>query len=115
MTKIGDMPMVKHPKYQAMDDARESAIPRAFKTYCKEDFKLKTIEPRRPRDSEPIPAGPVPRPTFEVVDEQGEKMAEFYPNGYSKCFDEKFQNYFEQMIIVIEKAAQEALEDFEGR
>ncbi|MBD3192631.1 MAG: hypothetical protein GF308_18465 [Candidatus Heimdallarchaeota archaeon] len=105
--------MVKHPKYQAMDDARESEIPRAFNLFCKEGFSLRTIKPSHSRESEAIPAGPIPRPTFEVVDEQGEKMAEFYPNGHSKCFDEKFQNYFDQMVVVIEKAAQRALEEFE--
>jgi hypothetical protein len=92
-----------------MDNAREYAIPRAFKEYCSSDFQLKRIEPFIPDEPRP---GPIPRPTFEVYDKFGEMVAQFYPNGYSECKVELFRPFYDRMIKAIEKAAQRALKEY---
>ena len=86
--------MVKHPKYQAMDDARQSEIPAAFKRYATDDYECKEIEPVIP-DAPYV--GPIPRPTFEIFDKDRKKVATFFPNGYSECFDENFHPIFDKM------------------
>ncbi len=103
--------MVKHPRYQAMDNARQSEIPRAFAKYCGKEFEIKRIEPVREKDPKP---GPIPRPTFQILNASGTLVAHFHPNGYSECHDESFRNIYEKMKDAIEKAAQRALEEYEG-
>jgi hypothetical protein len=101
--------LVKHPKYQAMDNARQHIIPQAFERFCGDKYRLEVEEPFRP--SEPI-AGPIPRPTFHIFKGKN-KVAVFHPNGYAACYDNKFKSIFEQMRKVIEEEAQRALAEFE--
>ena len=101
--------MVKEPKYQAMDDARQKEIPKAFEKYCSKNFTLKEIPPL----IENIP-GPIPRPAFQVLDKDEAVIAYFHPWGNAKCYRDDFKIIFDQMVIDIEKAAQLALQDYEG-
>ncbi|MBD3406364.1 MAG: hypothetical protein GF411_09660 [Candidatus Lokiarchaeota archaeon] len=101
--------MVKHPKYQAMDDARQSEIPRAFEKYCPEEYELDIIQPKR----DPRP-GPIPRPTFRVLDSDGHLLAHFHPNGYSECHNDSFKDIYEKMKVMIEKAAKRGYEEYQG-
>ncbi|MFX1474723.1 MAG: hypothetical protein ACFFCO_04490 [Promethearchaeota archaeon] len=101
--------MVKHPKYQAMDDARQEAIPRAFERFCGKEYRLEEEEPYRP--SVPL-AGPIPRPRFHIFHGK-ERVATFHPNGYAEHFDKDFLPIFERMRGMIEVAAQQAYEEFE--
>lgn len=101
--------MVKHPKYQAMDNARQDMIPRAFERFCGGKYRLEVEEPFRP--SEPV-AGPIPRPTFHIHKGK-KKVAVFHPNGYSACYDKGFSALFEKMREVIEEAARRSYEEFE--
>ncbi|TXT57465.1 MAG: hypothetical protein BAJATHORv1_10167 [Candidatus Thorarchaeota archaeon] len=101
--------MVKHPKYQAMDEARQIAIPKAFEKFCPDDFVLDVIEPKS--DSRP---GPIPRPTFRVFSPQEVLLAHFHPNGYSECHDVSFQEIYEKMKVMIEEAAKRGYEEFQG-
>ena len=100
---------MKAPEYQAMDDARQWKIPEAFKKYTTDEFELKVLDPKR--SSEPIP-GPRPRPEFHIFDKNRKKVAQFYPNGYSECLDEKFRAIFDKMVKDIETAAQDAYNEF---
>jgi hypothetical protein len=95
-----------------MDNAREYAIPRAFEEYCSSDFQLKRIEPFIPDEPRP---GPIPRPTFEVYNKEGEMVVQFYPNGYSECKVEQFRPVYDRMMKAIEKAAQRGLKEFMER
>ena len=101
--------LVKHPKYQAMDNARQHAIPRAFEEYTNEEYTLKRIEPYI---SDEPRAGPIPRPTFEVYNKDGKMVAQFYPNGYADCKHEEFRQIFDRMVKAIETAAQRGLKEF---
>ena len=101
--------MVKHPKYQAMDNARQHAIPRAFEEYASEEYTLKRIEPYI--TDEPRP-GPIPRPTFEVYNKDGEVVGLFFPNGHYDCKHDEFQQIFDRMVKAIEKAAKRGLKEF---
>lgn len=101
--------MVKHPKYQAMDNAREYAIPCAFEEYAGSEYTLKRIEPYIPDEPRP---GPVPRPTFEVFNKDGEMVAKFYPNGYADCKLDAFRPIYDRMLKAIEEAAQRGLKEF---
>ncbi|MFX1294243.1 MAG: hypothetical protein ACFFD2_05220 [Promethearchaeota archaeon] len=101
--------MVKHPKYQAMDNARQSEIPSAFEEYATDEYKLKIIEPQT--TSKPV-AGPIPRPHFEIFDKNKKLVAQFYSNGRSECLDETFRPIYEKMVDAIEQAAQKALQEF---
>jgi hypothetical protein len=103
--------MVKHPKYQAMDNAREYAIPCVFEKFCTKEYQLKRIEPYisdKPR------AGPIPRPTFEIYNKEEKIVAQFFPNGYAECKDSTFQPIFNKMVKEIE-AAQRGLKEFMER
>ena len=102
--------MVKHPRYQAMDDGRQSEIPRAFERHCGNMYQLKRIEPVREKDPKP---GPIPRPTFQVLDSDGKLVAHFHPWGNSECHDESFRQIFELMNKDIEQAATRALQEYE--
>ncbi|MCP4763278.1 MAG: hypothetical protein GY870_16005 [archaeon] len=105
--------MVKHPKYQAMDSARELMIQKSFEIICNEQSDLKLIS-HEPLPSKEVRTGPIPRPTFEVLEgKSGDKIAEFFPNGYSKCLKANFQPLFEKMVSMIEESAQKAYLDFE--
>jgi hypothetical protein len=101
--------LVKPPQYEAMDYARQEEIPEAFKKYSTKEYKLKKIEPRK--DAEPMP-GPIPRPYFEVFDKRGKLNAQFYPNGHSKCLEEKFKPIYEKIVESIEEAAQKRLQEY---
>ncbi|MHA1682221.1 MAG: hypothetical protein ACTSUE_14890 [Promethearchaeota archaeon] len=103
--------MVKHPKYQAMDRARQEMIPRAFEMLVSTDYKMARVEPSPP--SEPV-AGPVPRPVFNVINEKtGEIVAVFSPNGYSECMNDDFRGFFKKITRKVEKAAKQALINYE--
>ena len=101
--------MVKHPRYQAMDNARQDAIPNVFEKYCNSEYKLQRVEPKI--EEEPK-VGPIPRPSFHVFKDEI-RIAVFYPSGFTECFQDDFRETFEKMIEDIERIAQEALTQFE--
>jgi hypothetical protein len=101
--------MVKPPKYQAQDVGRLKEIPRAFERYCPDSYSLEKVGPRK---GPPIP-GPTPRPTFRVLDENGELVAYFHPYGNSECYSNDFKEIYEKMLKDIEKAGIEAMEQYE--
>ncbi|MFW9924854.1 MAG: hypothetical protein ACFFDW_16370 [Candidatus Thorarchaeota archaeon] len=103
--------MVKHPRYQAMDDARQKEIPLAFEEFCSKNFSLEIIPPIK---EEPPRPGPIPRPAFRVLDQDKTIVAYFHPWGNSKCYREDFQLIFDKMNKAIEEAAAEALRIYEG-
>lgn len=108
--KLGEIRLlVKHPKYQAMDNAREYAIPRVFEEYASAEYQLKRIEPYIPDEPRP---GPIPRPTFEVYNNDGVMVAQFYPNGYADCKHDAFKPIYDRMVKEIEEAAQRGLKEF---
>ncbi len=98
-----------------MDDARQDVIPIAFKEFCSDDYKLNRNDPYISKNSEDRPIGPRPRPTFEVVNKENKRIAIFYPNGYSECFDKSFWGFFDKIVQRIEEAANSALEEYERR
>ena len=100
--------MVKHPRYQAMDNARQNEIPRALDRYCGEVYNWTKVEPQA---SKGIP-GPIPRPSFHVFKGK-DRVASFYPNGHSECYDDEFKKIYERIEKDVEKVAQEALKRFE--
>ena len=102
--------MVKHPRYQAQDVGRMEEIPRAFKRYCPESYELERIGPFREEDPRP---GPIPRPTFRVLNEKGDLVAHFHPYGNSECHNDSFKDIFEKMARDIEQAGFSAMESFE--
>ncbi|MGY5852420.1 MAG: hypothetical protein RTU92_02510 [Candidatus Thorarchaeota archaeon] len=102
--------MVKHPRYQAMDDARQEEFPRVFKEICEGEYVLEVIPPRIPKD--PIP-GPRPRPTFRILDKKGKLVAHFHPNGYSECHEDSFKETHDRISESLEKIAQDALKRYE--
>ncbi|MHA2423883.1 MAG: hypothetical protein ACXAEF_03795, partial [Candidatus Thorarchaeota archaeon] len=65
--------MVKHPRYRAQDVGRMEEIPRAFERYCPDTFKLERVESKQ----DPHTVGPIPRPTFRVLNEKGKLVAHF--------------------------------------
>ncbi len=71
---------------------------------------MKKIEPREPKERIP---GPLPRPTFQVLDTKGNLAAFFHPSGHAECRDESFRAIFDRMQRNIERAANKALDDFE--
>lgn len=101
--------MVKHPRYQDMDDARQKEIPKAFEKYCSKNFILKEIPPII--EQEPRP-GPIPRPAFQVLDKDEAVIAYFHPWGNAKCYRDDFKIIFDQMVDYIEKAAEIALQEY---
>lgn len=102
--------MVKHPRYQAMDNARQHEIPIAFERHKTRDFRMKKIEPRESKERIP---GPLPRPTFQVLDKKENLAAFFHPSGHAECRDESFRAIFDRMQRDIERAASKALDEFE--
>ncbi|MBD3352020.1 MAG: hypothetical protein GF364_11090 [Candidatus Lokiarchaeota archaeon] len=103
--------MVKHPKYQAMDQARELEIPRAIEEILEDfkDYELYKVEPVRDKKI----LGPIPRPKFYIRRKDDEEIiAEFHPNGYSECKNDEFKTEFDKINKRVEKVAQQALEDF---
>ena len=107
--------MVKHPKYQAMDDARQDAIPKAINNFCNDDYKLKRNEPYNSKNQDNRSSGPRPRPTFEVINKNNKRVAIFYPNGYSECFDNEFKGIYEKIVQKIDEAADQALHEYEKK
>lgn len=103
--------MVKHPRYQAMDDARERAIPLLYLKYCKYDYKLEIIPPVKEKDPKP---GPIPRPTFRMLNLKDNLVAHFHPYGTGKCYKDDFKPTFDKIMQEIDKAAKEALALYEG-
>jgi hypothetical protein len=101
--------MVKHPRYQAQDVGRMEEIPRAFEKYCPESYTLKRTESKR----DPKTVGPIPRPTFSVLNEKGELVAHFHPYGHSECHDDSFEKTYKKMARDIEKAGIAAMKRFE--
>ncbi len=103
--------MVKHPKYQAMDSARESEIPVIFKRVCEgTGYVIKEFAPKIPDERV---CGPIPRASYHVFRKSDRTlMAEFYANGHSELKDEEFQPYYEKMVGMIEGSAQRALDEY---
>jgi len=103
--------MVEPPRLRVQFDAREKIIPILFEKHCKQEYTLKIIPPIEEKDPKP---GPIKRPTFQVLDQSGELVAFFNPHGGGECSKEEFKPYFERLKKEIEKAAKDALADFEG-
>ncbi|HUU79285.1 MAG TPA: hypothetical protein VMX55_13145 [candidate division Zixibacteria bacterium] len=103
--------MVEPPRLQAQFDARQKIIPILFEKYCKENYKLEIIPPKKEKDPKP---GPIARPTFRVLDSSGELVAFFNPWGNAECYKDKFKELYEKLVREIEKTAKDALRDFEG-
>ena len=101
--------MVKHPKYQAQDVGRMQEIPRAFERYYPESFTLEKVEPEKGLP----PPGPIPRPTFRVLDEDGELVAYYHPYGNAECYRKDLQEIHGRMLRAIERAGIEAMKEFE--
>ncbi|NHJ49663.1 MAG: hypothetical protein FK733_17870 [Asgard group archaeon] len=101
--------MVEPPRLRVQFDAREKIIPIIFDKYCKGKFTLEIIPPEKEDDPKP---GPIPRPTFRVLDKSCDLLAHFNPWGGAKCHDKDFIDTFELMKKDIEKAAQDALDEF---
>lgn len=101
--------MVKHPRYQAQDVGRMEEIPRAFERHCPDTYRLERIEPKR----DPQTVGPIPRPTFRVLDEEGNLVAHFHPYGHSECHNEVFRTTYKKMEEDIERAGIRAMKAFE--
>ena len=101
--------MVKHPRYQAQDVGRMEEIPRAFERYCPESYTLERIKAK----SDPKRVGPIPRPTFRILDEDGNLVAHFHPYGHSECHDDSFNEIYKKMSRDIEQAGISALKAFE--
>jgi hypothetical protein len=103
---------MKPPQYEEMDHGREVTIPLAFEKVCGRlnRYRLRTNPPIKPL---PNWVGPIPRPTFEVLEEgDGSLVAEFYPNGHYRCHRDDFLPYFKKMEAIIEKAGQDAYDRF---
>lgn len=101
--------MVKHPRYQAQDVGRMEEIPRAFERYCPTSYKLERVEPKR----DPKTVGPIPRPTFRILDETGKLVAHFHPYGHSECHDDAFKEIYEKIAKDVEQAGFSAMTQFE--
>ncbi len=101
--------MVKHPRYQAQDVGRMEEIPRAFERYCPHSYKIERVEPKR----DPKTVGPIPRPTFRIIDDTGRLVAHFHPYGHSECHEEAFREIYEKMARDIEQAGFSAMQQFE--
>ena len=103
--------MVEPPRIQVQFDARQEIIPILFEKNCKDNYKLEIIPPKKEKDPKP---GPIPRPTFRVLDDSGELIAYFNPRGNAECYKDEFKHFFDRMVKEIEKAADDALREFEG-
>jgi hypothetical protein len=103
--------MAEPPRLRVQFDARQKVIPLLFDKHCKQGYILKVIPPEIEKDPKP---GPIARPTFQVLDQVGELVAFFNPWGGGECKKEEFKSYFDRLKTEIEKAAKEALADFEG-
>lgn len=104
--------MVKHPKYQAMDSAREELIPILVKEKISENPDLLLIE--TPPNYNPEIDGPIPRASFTVKNKKtGKLVATFHPYGHNSCKDESFQDDFDDIVKRLQNAADEALKEFE--
>lgn len=106
--------MVKHPKYQAMDDARQDIIPEAICDFCNDEYKIKRSEPYS-KSQHSHPLNPRPRPTFEIINTENKRVAIFYPNGYSECFDKEFKTIYDKIVLRIKEVANRALTEFENK
>ncbi len=102
--------MVKPPRFQAMDNARQREIPVAFEKFKTAQFQMKKIEPKELEEKIP---GPLPRPTFQILDSDGKLVAFFHPHGYGECKEESFKPIFDKMFKAIKRAANKALKEYE--
>ncbi|MFW9978794.1 MAG: hypothetical protein ACFFEJ_11995 [Candidatus Thorarchaeota archaeon] len=84
-------------------------IPRAFDRYCPSTYKLERVEPHR----DPKTVGPIPRPTFRILNEKGKLVAHFHPYGHSECYDDAFKEIYGKMSRDIEQAGFSAMQQFE--
>ncbi|HUT82829.1 MAG TPA: hypothetical protein VMZ29_16655 [Candidatus Bathyarchaeia archaeon] len=103
--------MVEPPRLRVQFDAREKIIPLIIEQHCKGNYKLNIVKPEKEIDPKP---GPIRRPTFQVLDTTGELVAFFNPWGGAECYKTEFKHFFEKMVAEIEKAAKDALAEFEG-
>lgn len=95
---------IKPPQYEELDKGRQRAIPEAYSKICGHIAKYKLIEVPPPTSDDRW-GGPLPRPLFEVRDlNDGELVAEFYPNGHFQCHRASFEPYFKRMVEIVEKA-----------
>ncbi len=101
--------LVKHPRYQAQHVGRMEEIPRAFERYCPNSYRLERVAPKR----DPKTVGPIPRPTYRILNEKGELVAHFHPYGHSECYDDSFKEIYDKMARDIEQAGFSAMQRFE--
>ncbi|MBN1327897.1 MAG: hypothetical protein JXA54_00360 [Candidatus Heimdallarchaeota archaeon] len=101
--------MVEPPHLQVEFDTRQKMIPIVFEKYCKANYRLKIVPPKKEKDPKP---GPILRPTFQVIDESGELIAFFNPWGGAECYKEEFKHFFARIVKEIEKGVEEAARDF---
>lgn len=103
--------MVKHPKYQAMDSAREEILPELIKEALRDKTALDLMI-QKPKYG-PKRVGPKPRPTFLIVDKATKEIwATFHPYGHYKCIMEEFEEDYQQIIHEAEEAAERALKNY---
>lgn len=102
--------MVEPPRLQIQFDAREEVIPKVFEKYCKDNYKLDIIQPKKEKNPKP---GPIARPTFRVLGDKEELIAFFNPWGHAECYQDEFKKHFKKMVKEIEKAAKDALREFQ--
>lgn len=108
---LGLFIMVEPPRLQVQFDARQKIIPELIKKHCENKYKMKIVEPKEEKDPKP---GPIKRPTFQVLDDNGELIAFFNPWGGAECYKDEFKHFFDKIVKKIEKAAKDALDDFTG-
>jgi len=78
--------------------------------YCKEKHTLEVIPPKKEKNPKP---GPIPRPTFRILDSAGELVAFFNPHGRAECYKDDFKPLFEKMLAEIKTAVKEAALEFQ--
>ncbi|MCF2144604.1 MAG: hypothetical protein K9W42_12965 [Candidatus Heimdallarchaeota archaeon] len=102
--------MVEPPYLQVEFDTRQKFIPKLVEKYCKEKYRLEIIPPKIGADPKP---GPIPRPTFRILDvTTGELVAFFNPHGRAECYHDDFEPLFEQILTDLKKAVEEAALEF---
>lgn len=103
---------MKPPQYEKMDEGREIAIPVNFEKICGKGGKYHLVEIPPVKHSSGW-TGPLPRPTFEVRERSNnELVAEFFPNGYYRCHKNEFSQMYNKMVDAIERAGNEAYDEF---
>ncbi|MHA1882452.1 MAG: hypothetical protein ACTSUO_05350 [Candidatus Thorarchaeota archaeon] len=91
-----------------MDNARQEEIPNIIDRHCGDEFQMKKVMPQA-KQSRP---GPIPRPSFHVLKGKN-RVASFYPNGHSECYDDAFKETHDKIVKDVEEVGEKALKIFE--